>query len=138
MGAAEKLKTDPVASEIERIVNGTHADTHSLLGAHADRRGTEAIRGWRPDSTAGTVTAAVASESERIVNGTHADPHSVLGAHADGRGKVAIRVWRPDSTAVTVLVAGRELPAKQVHDAGVWLVELKANDAPEYRLRVQY
>jgi 1,4-alpha-glucan branching enzyme len=55
MGAAEKVKPDPLQRELERLVAGTHGDPHSVLGAHAVGRGRVAVRVWRPEATGVTV-----------------------------------------------------------------------------------
>ncbi|MEA3019988.1 MAG: 1,4-alpha-glucan branching enzyme, partial [Actinomycetota bacterium] len=85
--AARKVKPDPVDGELAKIVGGTHADPHGVLGAHPVGRGKVIVRVWRPDSTAVTILV-------------------------DGREVVAIRVH--DAGVWAAEVTSSEVPSYRV------------------------
>src|SRR4051812_10632427 len=90
MGAAEKLKDDPSKRELDQVVSGTHANPHTVLGAHTRGAGTVVVRVWRPDSTAVSI----------VVDGT---AHEAVRVH--DAGVWAVELKRNDPPAYVVRVS---------------------------------
>ena len=70
------------------------------------------------------------------------DPHRLLGPHLQG-DSVVVRAFRPEATGVTVVLdTGTRVPARRVHDDGLFEAELPPDAAPDprgaYRLEVEY
>lgn len=59
-------------------------------------------------------------EIARIVSGEHWDPHSVLGIHPYFDDKKIIRLWRPGAKEVYLEFQGKIVPARKVHEAGIF------------------
>ncbi|HUF33523.1 MAG TPA: 1,4-alpha-glucan branching protein GlgB [Acidimicrobiales bacterium] len=87
--------------------------------------------------------AGLIGDLDRLVRGEHADPHHVLGAHRSAGG-VVVRGHRPDAKSMTlVLDGGRRLEMEQIHDGGVFAVDVPPSDlGPDgigaYQLEVVY
>ena len=78
------------------------------------------------------------TDLEPLVAGRMADPHSVLGAHAENGG-VVVRAFRPSADRVTVRAGGADVPAEQVHPAGVFEAHVDGAELPlAYELEVAY
>jgi len=78
-------------------------------------------------------------ELDALAQASHGDPFAVLGMHETGQG-LAVRTLQPGATRVWVIdeatgEARAELP--QVHDAGLFAVELPLKQRFSYRLRIQ-
>ncbi len=78
-------------------------------------------------------------ELDALAQASHGDPFAVLGMHETKQG-LAVRALQPGATRVWVLdeATGEvraELP--QVHDAGIFAVELPLKQRFAYRLRIQ-
>lgn len=60
------------------------------------------------------------SELARILHGDHWDPHHFLGLQPFYEGKKIIRLYRPGALEVFLEVRGKIVPARKIHDAGVF------------------
>ncbi len=74
---------------------------------------------------------------DRLVGGAHHDPHSILGAHPLPGKRTALRTLRPDARSVAFVVDTERVPAKQIHDVGVFEAVLDG-PATDYRVEVTY
>lgn len=63
--------------------------------------------------------ANLLSELARILHGEHWDPHHFLGLHLHD-GKHVIRLYRPGAKEVFLKVADKSVPAKRIHEAGIF------------------
>ena len=63
--------------------------------------------------------SALLSEISRLLHGDHWDPHSFLGLHPSD-GKQVIRIYRPGATEVYLHVHGKSVPARKIHEAGIF------------------
>ncbi|NGX38481.1 MAG: 1,4-alpha-glucan branching enzyme GlgB, partial [Chlamydiae bacterium] len=72
---------------------------------------------------------------ELIIKGEFSDPHKILGLQAIDEKRQVIRLWRPDSTNCALEVRGKEVEAKQIHDAGIYEYEVSTEIKPtDYRI----
>ncbi len=60
------------------------------------------------------------SELARVLHGDHWDPHHFLGLQPFYEGKKIIRLYRPGATELFLEVHGKTVPARKIHDAGVF------------------
>lgn len=60
------------------------------------------------------------TEMTRIVHGEHWDPHRFLGLHPLEADTQVIRLFRPGAREVYLQVLGKIVPARKIHDAGVF------------------
>src|SRR5262245_54748186 len=63
---------------------------------------------------------AFLSELARLLQGEHWDPHHFLGLHPYFENKQVIRIYRPGATEVFLQVAEKTVPARRIHEAGVF------------------
>ncbi|CAM3567437.1 1,4-alpha-glucan branching protein GlgB [Occultella aeris] len=73
-----------------------------------------------------------------VAHGEHFAPHDILGPHLDAeRGIVTIRTVRHLATAVTIVTPDGRHEARH-EDFGVWVLALRADEVPDYRVEVIY
>src|SRR5579885_1141981 len=69
-------------------------------------------------------TSFLAEELERVVQGRHPDPSRMLGPQPQvPQTALIIRAFAPGAERAVVRLAGEELPAAQIHPAGVFEAE---------------
>lgn len=56
----------------------------------------------------------------KILQGDQYDPHTFLGLHEYFGGKKVIRLWRPGAQSVYLEVFGEIVPAKKIHEGGIF------------------
>jgi 1,4-alpha-glucan branching enzyme len=71
------------------------------------------------------------SELTRILHGEHWDPHHFLGLHPYFDNKQIIRLYRPGATEVYLHVSGKVVPARRIHEAGMF--EYMLNEPITYK-----
>jgi 1,4-alpha-glucan branching enzyme len=93
-----------------------------------------------PDRTPVPDQPAPAEVSSQLLSsvgwGVHFAPHEVLGPHLRD-GVVTIRTVRHGADAVAVVTPDQTIPARHEQD-GVWVAAFRADEVPEYRLKVTY
>ncbi|MCB1181018.1 MAG: 1,4-alpha-glucan branching protein GlgB [Chlamydiia bacterium] len=75
------------------------------------------------------------SDLSRLVQGEHWDPHRILGLHPYFEDQKVIRLWRPEALEIYVELFGEIVPARKIHEAGVFdLVVPKKTSTNDYRV----
>ncbi len=96
--------------------------------------------GARADKSRGRIERLAPEAVEAIVHGQHRDPFAVLGPHPVGDGLWEIRAMVPHAHAVDVLSWSSDAvlaTMERRHDAGFFAAQVRAEERPGYRLRVQ-
>ena len=79
----------------------------------------------------------ISAEALAVIGGYHADPFQYLGPHVEADRPV-VRAFLPGARDVKVVDADdRERPLARIHDAGLFVGDIPAADAP-YKLRARW
>jgi 1,4-alpha-glucan branching enzyme len=96
--------------------------------------------GARADKGRDRIERLAPQAVEAIAHGRHRDPFAVLGPHRVGDGLWEIRAMVPHARAVDVLSWNSDAvlaTMERRHDAGFFTAQVKAEERPGYRLRVE-
>ncbi len=70
---------------------------------------------------------AFLSEMRRLLYGEHWDPHAILGLHPFFDEKRVIRLYRPGAQEIYLDVAEEIVPARKIHEAGIFDLIVDSN-----------
>ncbi len=73
------------------------------------------------------------ADVERIRTGEHHSPHAILGPHPDGDDTL-VRVYHPDALSVAVVTPQGTVPARRVHEGGLFEARVHIRNLDHYRV----
>ena len=76
-------------------------------------------------------------ELARVARGRHPHPHDILGPHPEGDGFV-VRCLRPGAASLVLIVGDTRVPARRIHEGGIFEARLAAHPGPGYRIEATY